>query len=62
LWLNAVHPRVRPISLWSAGGRIIQLSTVGGQAAFPGGLLYHASKWGIEGFIDAVSRELVSRK
>jgi NAD(P)-dependent dehydrogenase (short-subunit alcohol dehydrogenase family) len=40
------------------GGRIIQLSTMGGQAAFPGGSLYHASKWGIEGFIDSVGQEV----
>lgn len=40
------------------GGRIIQLSTVGGQAAFPGGSLYHASKWGIEGFCEAVMQEV----
>jgi NAD(P)-dependent dehydrogenase (short-subunit alcohol dehydrogenase family) len=40
------------------GGRIIQLSTVGGQAVFPGGSMYHASKWGIEGFIDAVAIEV----
>lgn len=42
----------------AGGGRIIQLSTVGGQAAFPGASLYHASKWGIEGFIDSLSREI----
>lgn len=40
------------------GGRVIQLSSVGGQAAFPGGSLYHAGKWGIEGFIDAVAQEV----
>ncbi|WP_201003021.1 SDR family oxidoreductase [Paenibacillus glycanilyticus] len=40
------------------GGRIIQLSTVGGQAAFAGGSLYHATKWGIEGFIEAVRQEV----
>ena len=40
------------------GGRIIQLSTMGGQAVFPGGSLYHAGKWGIEGFIDAVGLEV----
>lgn len=39
-------------------GRILQLSSVGGQAAFPGGSLYHASKWGIEGFIDALAQEV----
>ena len=40
------------------GGRIIQLSTMGGQATFPGGSLYHAGKWGIEGFIDALGLEV----
>ena len=40
------------------GGRIIQLSTYGGQAAHPGASLYHAGKWGIEGFIDALAQEL----
>jgi NAD(P)-dependent dehydrogenase (short-subunit alcohol dehydrogenase family) len=40
------------------GGRIMQLSSMGGQAAFPGGSLYHAGKWGIEGFIDAVGLEV----
>ena len=40
------------------GGRILQLSTYGGQAAGPGGSLYHASKWGIEGFMDALAQEV----
>ncbi|CAI6060404.1 SDR family oxidoreductase [Cohnella sp. JJ-181] len=40
------------------GGHILQLSTVGGQAAFPGGSLYHATKWGIEGFAEAVMQEV----
>ena len=40
------------------GGRILQLSTVGGQAAFPGASVSHASKWGIEGFVDALAREV----
>ncbi|CAM3579382.1 short-chain dehydrogenase/reductase [Rouxiella silvae] len=41
-------------------GRIIQLSSVGGQAVFPGGSLYHATKWGIEGFIDSLRLELAA--
>jgi len=40
------------------GGRILQISTYGGQAAGPGGSLYHASKWGIEGFCEALMVEL----
>jgi NADP-dependent 3-hydroxy acid dehydrogenase YdfG len=42
------------------GGRIIQISTYSGQAALPGGSLYHAGKWGIEGFIDAVGQEVAT--
>jgi NAD(P)-dependent dehydrogenase (short-subunit alcohol dehydrogenase family) len=38
--------------------RIIQISTFGGQAALPGGSMYHASKWGIEGFSEALMAEL----
>jgi NAD(P)-dependent dehydrogenase (short-subunit alcohol dehydrogenase family) len=44
------------------GGRIIQLSTYGGQAALPGGSLYHASKWGVEGFFDSMAQELAPFK
>jgi NAD(P)-dependent dehydrogenase (short-subunit alcohol dehydrogenase family) len=44
------------------GGRIIGLSTYGGQAALPGGSLYHASKWGLEGFLDSLAQELVPFK
>jgi NAD(P)-dependent dehydrogenase (short-subunit alcohol dehydrogenase family) len=44
------------------GGRIIQLSTYGGQAAYPGGSLYHASKWGVEGFFDSMAQELSAFK
>jgi len=40
------------------GGRIIQISTFGGQAAFAGGSMYHATKWGIEGFAEAVGQEV----
>jgi NAD(P)-dependent dehydrogenase (short-subunit alcohol dehydrogenase family) len=52
--VRAALPHLRA----QGSGRIIQLSTYGGQAAFPGGSLYHASKWGIEGFIDAVGQEV----
>lgn len=39
-------------------GRIIQLSSYGGQVAFPGNSLYHATKWGIEGFTESVAQEV----
>lgn len=40
------------------GGRIIQISSYGGQVAFPGNSLYHATKFGIEGFCEAVAAEV----
>jgi NAD(P)-dependent dehydrogenase (short-subunit alcohol dehydrogenase family) len=40
------------------GGRVIQMSTYGGQVAFAGNSLYHATKWGIEGFVESVAQEV----
>jgi NAD(P)-dependent dehydrogenase (short-subunit alcohol dehydrogenase family) len=40
-------------------GRIVQVSTYGGQAANAGASMYNASKFGIEGFMEALARELV---
>lgn len=40
------------------GGRVIQISSYGGQVAFAGNSLYHATKWGIEGFVEAVAQEV----
>ena len=38
------------------GGRLMQLSSMGGHMAFPAFSLYHATKWGIEGFYEALAR------
>lgn len=40
------------------GGRIVQVSSEGGQIAYPNFSLYHATKWGIEGFVEAVAQEV----
>ncbi len=40
------------------GGRVIQISSYGGQVAFPGNSLYHATKWGVEGFAESVAQEV----
>lgn len=40
------------------GGRIIQVSSEGGQIAYPNFSVYHAPKWGIEGFVEAVAQEV----
>ena len=42
------------------GGRILQMSSVGGQTAVPGLSIYHASKWGIEGFLEATAQEVAA--
>ncbi|CZQ87218.1 short-chain dehydrogenase/reductase sdr [Trichococcus palustris] len=39
-------------------GRIIQISSYGGQVAFPGNSMYHATKFGIEGFCESVAQEV----
>ena len=39
---RAVLPHMRK----AGGGRIIEMSSYGGQVAFPGNSLYHATKWG----------------
>lgn len=40
-------------------GRIIQISSYGGQVAYAGNSLYHAVKFGIEGFCESVAQEMV---
>jgi NAD(P)-dependent dehydrogenase (short-subunit alcohol dehydrogenase family) len=52
--VRAALPRLRN----QGGGRIIQISTYGGQVAFPGNSMYHATKWGIEGFVESVAQEV----
>lgn len=39
-------------------GRIVQISSYGGQVAFAGNSLYHATKWGIEGFCESVAADM----
>ncbi len=40
------------------GGRIVQVSSYGGQVAFAANSLYHACKFGIEGFCESVAQEV----
>ncbi|SNT62319.1 Short-chain dehydrogenase [Asanoa hainanensis] len=51
---RAVVPGLRA----QGGGRLMQLSSMGGQIAFPAFALYHVSKWGIEGFYEALATEV----
>lgn len=52
--VRAALPHLRA----QGGGRVIQISSAGGQLAHPGFSLYHTTKWGIEGFVEAVALEV----
>ncbi|MFP3979045.1 SDR family oxidoreductase [Marinobacter sp. KMM 10035] len=52
--IRAVLPYLRA----QGGGRIVQLSSEGGQIAYPNFSFYHATKWGIEGFVESVAQEV----
>ncbi|WP_432485612.1 SDR family oxidoreductase [Kineococcus esterisolvens] len=52
--VRAALPHLRA----QGGGRILQVSSMGGQLAFPGMSLYHASKWAVEGFFEALAAEV----
>jgi NAD(P)-dependent dehydrogenase (short-subunit alcohol dehydrogenase family) len=52
--IRAALPHLRR----QGGGRIVQVSSEGGQIAYPGFSLYHATEWGIEGFVEAVAQEV----
>ena len=54
--IRAVLPHLRR----QGGGRIVQVSSEGGQIAYPSFSLYHATKWGIEGFVESVAQEVAA--
>ncbi|MFC6165783.1 SDR family oxidoreductase [Lactiplantibacillus dongliensis] len=54
--VRAILPSMRA----QGHGRLIQISSYGGQVAFPGNSMYHAAKFGIEGFMEAVAQEVAS--
>jgi NAD(P)-dependent dehydrogenase (short-subunit alcohol dehydrogenase family) len=47
-----------PLMREQGSGHIVQISSIGGVAAFPGLGIYHASKWALEGFSEALSYEV----
>jgi NAD(P)-dependent dehydrogenase (short-subunit alcohol dehydrogenase family) len=55
LWVTqAALPYLRE----QGSGHIIQVSSIGGISAFPLVGIYHASKWGLEGFTQALAQEV----
>jgi NAD(P)-dependent dehydrogenase (short-subunit alcohol dehydrogenase family) len=51
---RALLPHLRA----QGSGRIVQISSVGGQCTAPGTALYNASKWGVEGFFESLAAEV----
>src|SRR3954454_140760 len=47
-----------PILREQGAGHVVQVSSIGGVNAFPTVGLYHASKWGLEGFTQALAQEV----
>jgi len=47
-----------PIMRSQRSGHIVQVSSIGGVNAFPTVGLYHASKWGLEGFSQSLAAEV----
>lgn len=55
LWVTqAALPYLRQ----QGSGHILQVSSIGGIGAFPNLSMYHASKWALEGFSEALSQEV----
>ncbi len=55
MWVTqAALPHLRS----QKGGHVVQVSSVGGITAFPSFGAYHASKWALEGFTQALAQEV----
>jgi len=52
--IRAALPHLRS----QGGGRILQLSSAGGQTTYPNFSYYHTTKWAIEGFCDTLTKEV----
>lgn len=52
--IRSILPKMRA----QGHGRIIQISSYGGQVAYPGNSMYHATKFGIEGYVESVAQEV----
>ncbi len=56
LWITQA---ALPILRARGGGRIIQVSSIGGISAFPNIGIYNASKWALEGFSQSLAQEVI---
>jgi NADP-dependent 3-hydroxy acid dehydrogenase YdfG len=54
--IRAALPHLRA----QGGGRILQLSSAGGQTTYPNFSYYHTTKWAVEGFCDTLAKEVAA--
>ncbi|WP_432848289.1 SDR family NAD(P)-dependent oxidoreductase [Amycolatopsis sp. CA-161197] len=54
----AITRAVLPALREHGGGHIFQISSMGGQMAFPGNTVYNAVKWGLEGFSESLAQDV----
>src|SRR5580700_1477718 len=47
-----------PIMRKQKSGTILQISSLGGRLAWPGGTPYHAAKWAVGGFTESLAQEV----
>ncbi len=52
--IRAALPHLRA----QGGGRIMQISSAGGQTTYPNFSFYHTTKWAVEGFCDTLAQEV----
>ena len=52
-FVRATLPHLRR----QGGGRLLQTTSEGGQTVYPGFSIYHATKWGMEGFMETIAAE-----
>lgn len=52
--IRAALPHLRA----QGGGRILQLSSAGGQTTYPNFSYYHTTKWAVEGFCETIAQEI----
>lgn len=50
--------RVVPHLRQQGGGVLVQLSSMGGHITFPAFAIYHATKWGLEGYFESLATEI----
>jgi NAD(P)-dependent dehydrogenase (short-subunit alcohol dehydrogenase family) len=50
--------RVVPHLREQGGGVLVQMSSMGGHITFPGFAIYHATKWGVEGYFESLATEI----